>query len=121
MSIKPATGRKIRAKPTGEVLASLNAHERATLVALYSHMRSGAGFHNDLRSFDAAPPQPITQPTLVIASRNDAAVPIAHAESLVNAIPHAELVASQADSHLIWFGSDYPVIANRIRSFLTAD
>lgn len=56
--------------------------------------------------------------TLVVATRNDAAVPMAHAESLVNAIPRAELVESQADSHLIWFGKDSPAVANKIRSFL---
>jgi pimeloyl-ACP methyl ester carboxylesterase len=108
-------------KRTSEVLASLSDDEHSTLVALYSHMRSGAGFLNDLRGFGAVPPEPISQPTLVIASRNDAAVPIAHAESLVRAIPHAELVVSQADSHLVWFGNDYPVIAEKIQSFLTAD
>jgi len=45
----------------------------------------------------------------------------AHAQSLVAAIEHARLVESRADSHLIWFGPDWPAIAETIRVFLTAD
>ena len=126
LRVAPSVGlrlltRDLSTKPTSEVLAALRDDERAALVALYSQMRSGAGFLNDLRSFDAARPEPIKQPTLLIASRNDKAVPITHAQSLASAIPHAELLVSQADSHLVWFGSDYPVIADKIRAFLTTD
>jgi hypothetical protein len=47
-------------------------------------------------------------------------VPFAHAESLLAGIEGAELVVSQSDSHLIWFASDYPMIADKIRSFLVS-
>jgi hypothetical protein len=48
-------------------------------------------------------------------------VPLAHAESLAAGIPHAELVQSEADSHFIWYSSDYAVIADRIERFLSSD
>jgi hypothetical protein len=81
-------------------------------------MRSGRGFLNDLN------PNPditgdVSQPTLVIATRNDGSVPFAHARSLTQAIPHATLVESQADSHFIWLGPDWPAIADTIRGLLT--
>jgi pimeloyl-ACP methyl ester carboxylesterase len=109
-------------RPAGQVLAGLSAEQRATLVALFSRMRSGRGFTNDLRDLGRRPdvtPE-VAQPTLVIASRQDAAVPFAHAESLLAGIEGAELVVSQSDSHLIWFASDYPMIADKIRSFLVS-
>lgn len=47
----------------------------------------------------------------MIATRNHRSVSFAHAESLVAAMPDAELVDSRADSHMIWFGPDYPRVA----------
>ena len=61
----------------------------------------------------------ITRPTLVIASPRDGAVPFTHAEAIAARVSGAELVPSQADSHFIWFGADYPAIADTIRTFLT--
>jgi pimeloyl-ACP methyl ester carboxylesterase len=80
-------------------------------------MRSGHGFVNDLRPTPDVTAD-VRQPTLVIASPHDAAVPYAHARSLAAAIQHAELVTSQAGSHFIWFSGDYPQVADRIRGFL---
>jgi pimeloyl-ACP methyl ester carboxylesterase len=88
------------------------------LVALFSRMRSGRGFLNDLKSTPDVASQ-VTQPTLVIASPRDAAVPFAHAQSLATGIPRAELLASESTSHLIWCADDYPEVARRIRRFLT--
>ncbi|MGH8999583.1 MAG: alpha/beta fold hydrolase [Acidimicrobiia bacterium] len=83
-------------------------------------MRSGQGFLNDLR------PTPdvtaaVAQPALVIATRKDGGVPFTHAESLAATIRHAQLVESQADTHFIWFGDDWPTIAQTIRAFLDTD
>lgn len=127
LRLAPAIGLRallggLSTKPAGEVLAGLSAEQRATLVALFSRMRSGRGFTNDLRDLRRRPdanPE-VAQPTLVIASRQDGAVPFAHAESLMAGIQGAELVVSNSDSHLIWFASDYPVIADKIRSFLVS-
>ncbi len=106
--------------PARNVVTALRPEDRAMVVALFSQMRSGRGFRNDLR------PTPdltadVSQPTLVIATRHDGGVPFAHAQSLAAAIRHAELVESEADSHLIWLGQDWPSIAETIRAFLTTD
>ncbi|WP_406129563.1 alpha/beta fold hydrolase [Streptomyces sp. NBC_00989] len=110
--------------PVQDTLAALRPEERAELIALFSRMRSGRGFVHDLDVLrtPAALARLAAQvrcPALVIASRKDAAVPFAHAQSLASAIPGAELVESQAEGHLVWFGRDWPSIAERIRAFLT--
>ena len=101
----------------GDVVAGLGAADRAALVTLFVQMRSGRGFLNDLRPTPDVTAR-ITQPTLVIATRTDGGVPFAHAQSLAASIAHAELVESRADSHFVWLGPDWPVIAERIRQFL---
>ncbi|MGI8334326.1 alpha/beta fold hydrolase [Actinomadura scrupuli] len=122
MGLAPATGlrfmlRELSTEPARDVLAALSDADRATLVTLFSHMRSGRGFLNDLKSTPDVTSQ-VTQPTLVIAGRRDAAVPFAHAQSLAGGIPHAELLAAESAGHLIWCADDYTVIADRIRRFL---
>jgi pimeloyl-ACP methyl ester carboxylesterase len=108
--------------PARDVVAALRAEDRAWLLALFARMRSGRGFLNDLHATpDATAAAEVGQPTLVIATRNDGGVPFAQAQSLVAAIRHAELVESQAESHLIWLGSDWPAIAETIRVFLATD
>ncbi len=106
--------------PVRELLAGLSDQHRATLVRLFAGMRSGRGFLNDLRGAQDVTAQ-VTQPALIIASRQDGGVPFAHAQALAASLPHAELAESHASSHFIWFGEDYPAIAETIRQFLAAD
>ncbi|MCX4452340.1 alpha/beta hydrolase [Streptomyces sp. NBC_01728] len=125
----PETGlrlllRDLTVLPVRDMQAALRPEDRAGLVGLFSRMRSGHGFVHDLKALRT--PATLTRlaaqvrrPALVIASRKDAAVPFAHAQALASAIPGAELVESQADGHLVWFGRDWPSIAERIRAFLT--
>ncbi|MEO3811533.1 alpha/beta hydrolase [Sphaerisporangium sp. B11E5] len=110
--------RDLSALPARQVLAGLSATEVATLTGLFTVMRSGRGFVADMFPVPDCASQ-VGQPALVIATRQDRSVPFAHAESLVTVMPHAELVDSRADSHLIWFGTDYPRVAARIHDFLT--
>ncbi|MGW3248433.1 alpha/beta fold hydrolase [Streptomyces sp. NPDC001070] len=112
--------RSLSTLPVRDVVASLDAQDRAALVALFSRMRSGSGFVTDLQPTPDVTAE-VGQPTLVIATRRDGAVPFAHAQSLATAIAHAELVESRADSHFVWFGHDWPAIAETIRAFLTTD
>jgi pimeloyl-ACP methyl ester carboxylesterase len=86
--------------------------------SLFSRMRSGRGFLNDLHTTPDVTAD-VRQPTLVIATRNDGGVPFAHAQALTAAIRHARLVESHADSHFIWHAHDWPNIAETIRVFLT--
>ena len=119
----PAVGLRLLVRgtstvPVRELLAGLSDQQRATLVRLSAGMRSGRGFLNDLRGAADVTAQ-VTQPALVIASRQDGGVPFVHAEALAANLPHAELVKSVASSHFIWFGEDSPAIAETIRQFLT--
>lgn len=104
--------------PAGRVLDRLTESERAELVELFSRMRSGRGFREDLRYGRQPPVLTISQPTLIIASSGDGAVPIEQAESLANAIDGAELAVLDTDSHLIWFGPGSSAVENRVRAFL---
>jgi pimeloyl-ACP methyl ester carboxylesterase len=106
--------------PPSDVLASLAPNQRSGLLTLLSRMSSGSGFVNDLRQSANLTAQ-VSQPTLVIATRKDGAVPFAHAQALAAGIADSRLVVSEANTHLIWLGSDYPVIAESIRKFLGAD
>jgi pimeloyl-ACP methyl ester carboxylesterase len=110
--------------PVRDVVAGLRPEDRTRLVALFSRMRSGRGFTRDLKELAttgdlASHAGQVSQPALVIATRQDAAVRFAHARALAAALPHAELLESRADSHLIWFGRDWPLISERIHAFLT--
>jgi len=125
MRVAPRVGlrlllRDLSTGPVDDVLAALGREDRATLVALFSNMRSGRGFLNDLRATVDVTAD-VLQPTLVIASRKDGSVRFAQAEALAESIRHAELVVSEAESHFIWFGSEYSVIAERIRRFLNSE
>ncbi|MEV6860934.1 alpha/beta fold hydrolase [Streptosporangium subroseum] len=125
MRLAPSAGLRLMmgdlsARPAADVVSALSGRDRATLIKLFSRMRSGHGFTADLRAVPDLTAQ-VTQPTLIIASRHDASVSLAHAESLASAISNARLIVSEADSHFLWFGTDYPAIAAQIRGFLTTD
>jgi pimeloyl-ACP methyl ester carboxylesterase len=125
LRLAPAAGlrmmlRDLSTLPARDVVARLPAEDRVGLIRLFSRMRSGHGFRNDLRStpdLRAA----VGQRCLVIASRNDGSVPFTHAQALTAGIRNAELVESDADSHMIWLGRDWPAIAETIRVFLATD
>ncbi|MFF0740268.1 alpha/beta fold hydrolase [Streptomyces sp. NPDC004111] len=120
---------ELTSRPVAELLGSLSATQRAWLLDLFGHMRSGPGFRNDLRVL-AAPGRSVhlaalaarvPQPTLVIATPHDGSVSYAHAESLAHTIPNAHLLAGNAPSHMIWIGDDYPVLAAAITDFLAEE
>jgi pimeloyl-ACP methyl ester carboxylesterase len=106
--------------PASQVMASLRDEDRAFLLGLFAEMRSGRGFSYDLRETPDVTAQ-VQQPTLVVATRTDGGVSFAHALSLVNAIRGAQLVESRAPSHMVWFGADWPIVAEQIRAFLTRE
>ena len=107
-SLPPKLGR--------EVLEALEPGNCATVTDPFAAMRSGAGFPNDLVACpDTA--GGVSQPTLLVASRNDGAVPFTHSETQAAAMPRARLLESSADSHLIWVAPDYPNIAKQIQQF----
>lgn len=109
----------LTALPARQVMTALSAEERKMVIELFSRMRSGHGFRNDLAAGGEGVDN-VTQPTLVIASRNDGSVPFAHAERLASTIQYANLIESSADSHFIWLGHDWPSISGKICDFLAA-
>jgi pimeloyl-ACP methyl ester carboxylesterase len=60
----------------------------------------------------------ITQPTLVVHSREDAAVPFGHAEWSLENIPKSELCEAGFTGHFFWVGPDFPRISQRMVEFL---
>ena len=103
--------------PSRTVVARLATQDRRTLIELFSRMRSGAGFVHDLAAVPDMTGE-VGQPTLVIATRRDGSVRFEHATALTAAIRHSRLVESQADTHFVWFGPDWPQIGEKIRAFL---
>jgi pimeloyl-ACP methyl ester carboxylesterase len=112
--------RSLSTRPADEVVTALRTEDRDLLLALFTHMRSGRGFLNDLRPTPDVTAR-IDQPTLVIATRTDGGVPFAHAQSLASAIRSAQLIESRAHTHFVWLGPDWPAIGERIRLFLDTD
>ncbi|WP_309111709.1 transposase family protein [Saccharothrix sp.] len=109
----------LSALSTRQVVSASVSEDRRMLIELFSRMRSGRGFLNDLTAVPTDA-RGVIKPTLVIAGRNDGSVPFARAEALASAVPHGSLVESSADGHFIWLGLDWPVISGRIRDFPAA-
>ena len=103
--------------PAATAYGQFNAAERAKLVDLLSRMRSGKGFLNDLREpVDVT--RAVKQPTLVVASRNDASVTSDHTQSIVSRIDGAELAMTDSLSHLLWIGPHSDEERRAVTSFL---
>jgi pimeloyl-ACP methyl ester carboxylesterase len=124
MRVAPRAGlrammRPLSTEPTAAVVGGLSEDERATLVALFARMRSGRGFSTDLEFARQAMKAEIAQPTLVIASRGDRAVPLAQAETLHDDLENAELLVADTTSHLLWFGPGAAEVSDRIQTFLS--
>ncbi|MBP2412565.1 pimeloyl-ACP methyl ester carboxylesterase [Arthrobacter stackebrandtii] len=89
--------------PARTAYARLQVEDRAKLAGLLSRMRSGSGFSNDLREPVGTIPSP-AQPTLIVASRNDAAVGPEHPQALAAQLRNSTLVMTDSVSHFLWIG-----------------
>lgn len=124
MGRAPATGLRtmmgsLSTLPAQRVVADLSVGERAELVDVFSRMRSGTGFLQDVRGpIDSTLEQGVTQPTLVVASPHDGQVGPRHTQRLVTTIPHATSWESPSLSHLVWYGSGGPATNTTIIDFL---
>jgi pimeloyl-ACP methyl ester carboxylesterase len=106
--------------PADDVIADLTPAERGEVQTLFRSMSSGQGFQEDLKtSPDPDMERQVRQPTLVIASPTDGAVPFRHSQHLARSIPSARLWASPSLSHLIWYGTGARETASRTVGFLT--
>jgi pimeloyl-ACP methyl ester carboxylesterase len=60
----------------------------------------------------------VTQPTLLIHSREDNSVPFTHSEWSLEHIPQAELCEAGFTGHFFWIGPDFVRISRRMLDFL---
>jgi pimeloyl-ACP methyl ester carboxylesterase len=60
----------------------------------------------------------VIQPTLVVHSREDRAVPFSHAEWSLENIPEVRLCESGFTGHFYWIGPDYPRVVQAVVRFL---
>jgi pimeloyl-ACP methyl ester carboxylesterase len=105
----------------------LSAVDKNEARQMFEGMQSGSGFVNDLRQ--GRPDQTLDRgaalarvpcPTLVTGSRHDGAVSFAHAQSLTDTIPGAELVELDSPNHVFWIGPSRPRVASIVSAFMHA-
>ena len=125
LRVSPGVGlrvllRDLTTKSVGAVVAALDPDRRTQIVELFAHMRSGHGFLNDLQQLrdPSVAAAQVSQPALIVASRSDRSVPFVQAETLATTLSQSELVVSEADTHFIWFGDDYSIVAHQIADFV---
>ncbi len=99
------------------VLSQLTPTERRSILDFILISRSGSGFLNDLKH-RCGDLDRITAPTLVIDSKFDGSKSPLHAEYAISNIHNSELMASNAESHLIWFSKENSEIESKITEFL---
>ena len=88
------------------------------VIAFLLCCQSGRGFLVDLRA-PADVTAEVTQPTLILASRNDGAVSFDHADYLAATLADATLVEVDTPTHLLWLGEGSDGTADAITSFIT--
>ena len=99
------------------IVKSYTKQQMQELVQLFAQMGSGHGFIGDIRttSNDATD---VAVPTLIVHSKYDKSVPLAHPRLLAQQIPASQLYISEAESHMIWFSSHYTEIKKVMDEFL---
>ena len=94
---------------------------RVSKLRLNGELRDSAIFEQSSQDFAKEISRLCRTVDHVIATCSDGGVPFDHAQSLAAAIRGAELAESTADSHFMWFGRDWPAIAETILTFLAVD
>lgn len=109
--------RSLSSLPIDQVMASMTLQQQQAALALLLASRSGSGFLHDIHHH-CGDLRRITAPTLIIHSHSDGAVGLDHATWAYERIPHAQLLISQAESHLLWFSAAYEETKAHLRTFL---
>ncbi len=100
-------------------LNRLSDNEIQKFGRFFQGRSSRRGALNDLtHTVGAETLQAVRQPTLVVHSREDRAVPFSHAEWSLQHIPQAELCESGFTGHFFWIGPEFPAISRRMVEFL---
>jgi pimeloyl-ACP methyl ester carboxylesterase len=100
-------------------MSKLSPADIRQLCRFFRGRSSRQGALNDLtHTVGAELLESVTQPTLVVHSREDSSVPFSHAEWSLRHIPHAELCEAGFTGHFFWVGPDFARISQRMITFL---
>jgi pimeloyl-ACP methyl ester carboxylesterase len=104
-----------------DALKQLSPEDIQKISRFYRGRSSRKGALNDAAHTAGADVlRSIRQPTLVIHSRADKAVPFSHAEWSLQHIPHAELCEAGVTGHGFWVDPGFPRVSQRLITFLKA-
>ena len=102
-------------------LSQLSPEGVQMIAHFYQGRSSRTGALSDAaHSLGAGLLQSISQPTLVIHSREDSSVPFSQADWSLKHIPQAELCEAGSAGHFFWVDPAYPRICQRMITFLKA-
>jgi pimeloyl-ACP methyl ester carboxylesterase len=100
-------------------LSKLSPSDIDSICRFYQGHSSRKGAFNDaMHTVGSEVLKQVYQPVLVIHSREDNAVPFAHAEWSLQHIPQAELCEAGFTGHFFWIGPDFPRLSQRMITFL---
>jgi pimeloyl-ACP methyl ester carboxylesterase len=103
-------------------LSKLSPEDIKVICRFYQGRSSRQGAINDVaHTVGAGVLSAVCQPTLVIHSREDNAVPFDHAMWSLKYIPQAELCESGITGHFFWVDPNYRHICDRLVAFLSND
>jgi pimeloyl-ACP methyl ester carboxylesterase len=102
-----------------DAVGRLSAEDIHKFQHFFQGHSSRQGALNDLtHTVGANLLESVSQPTLVVHSREDRAVPFGHAEWSLKHIPQAELCEGGFTGHFFWIGPDFQGISQRMVEFL---
>ena len=102
-----------------DALRRLSAEDIEKIRQFYQGQSSRQGALNDLtHTVGADLLRAVSQPTLIIHSREDKSVPFSHAEWSLAHIPQATLCESGFTGHFHWVGPDYAGVSQNMIAFL---
>lgn len=103
-----------------EVLASYPPEPVEKIRDMFMQFRSGSGFMNDISNRSAqGHPESITQPTLILHSKNDGAVPLDHPHRNAEQIKNSTLSINDTESHLMWISPKWTESEKVLDNFLS--
>ena len=104
-----------------DALRQLSAEDVQTIRCFYQGRSSRQGVLNDAtHTVGVEVLEAIQQPTLVVHSREDRAVPFSHAEWSLAHIAGTELVESGCTGHFYWVGPDFDRVSHSLAGFFQA-
>lgn len=100
-----------------DVADSFSKEQSDGLINIFAHLQSGKGFMNDLAQTSGSA-KDVHVPTLIIHSKYDKSVSLDHAKKLHAEITDSRLFITTAESHMIWFSTQYDQIQKEMGAFL---